>query len=76
MIHLSRLDGSAFVLNADRIEIIEGRPDTVITSIDGKHYVVREHVDDVVARVLAYQQRVHQCALRVIRSESREAADG
>lgn len=58
MIHLSHLDGRDFVLNANRIETIEACPDTVITTVDGKHFVVREAVDDVVARVIGYHRQV------------------
>ncbi len=56
VIYLSRLDGTRFVLNANRIETIEARPDTVITVVDGKHFVVKESVDDVIARAIAYQR--------------------
>lgn len=75
MIYLSRLDGSSFVLNADRIETIEAHPDTVITNVDGKHFVVKEHVDDVVARVVAYQRMVHQESFRVVRPLRAETLD-
>lgn len=51
MIMLTRLNGAAFVLNPDLIERIESTPDTVITLVDGKHYMVQEPVDEVVARV-------------------------
>lgn len=76
MIYLSRLDGSSFVLNADRIETIEAHPDTVITNVDGKHFVVKENVDAVVARVVAYQRMVHQESFRVARPVGERAIDG
>lgn len=59
MIHLSRLDGSDFVLNCTLIETIQARPDTVITTIDGKHFVVQQCVDEVVARVIAFQRSTY-----------------
>lgn len=62
MVNLTHLDGSAFVLNADRIESLEARPDTVITLIDGKHLVVRENVDEVVARVIRFRRAIHEVA--------------
>ncbi len=58
MIQLTHLDGRSFVLNAHRIETIEGYPDTVVTTVDGKHFVVREPVSEVVAKVIAYQQSI------------------
>ena len=51
MITVTRLNGPAFALNADLIERIESTPDTVITLVDGAKYVVRESVDELMARV-------------------------
>ena len=64
MIELTRLDGSQFVLNAERIETVEARPDTVITLIDGKHFVVQQSVAEVTARVIAYHQSIHPHCIR------------
>ena len=52
MIMLTRLNGSPFALNPDLIERVERTPDTVITLVDGKHYVVEEGLDEVIALVL------------------------
>ena len=60
MIYLTHLDDSNFVLDASRIEMIQARPDTVITLVDGKHLVVRQSVDEVVSRVVRYQQLIHR----------------
>jgi flagellar protein FlbD len=54
MISLTRLNGQAFVLNADLIRTIEASPDTVITLVSGEHLVVSEGVHEVVARVIDY----------------------
>jgi flagellar protein FlbD len=51
MIAVTRLNGSAFALNPDLIERIETTPDTVITLVDGAKYVVRESVQELLARV-------------------------
>uniref|UniRef100_A0A7C2WR91 Flagellar protein FlbD n=1 Tax=Thermorudis sp. TaxID=1969470 RepID=A0A7C2WR91_9BACT len=60
MIELTRFDGSKFVLNALLIETIEAHPDTVITLTTGKHYVVREPVEHIVARVIAFHSTIHR----------------
>ena len=60
MIKVSRLDGSELVVNAELIETIETTPDTVLTLTTEKKLIVREPVDEVMARVLAYRQRVNQ----------------
>jgi flagellar protein FlbD len=58
MITLTRLSGSAFVLNSDLIERIDQTPDSVVTLIDGKKYVVTESLDEIIERVRAYRSEV------------------
>jgi flagellar protein FlbD len=56
VIALTRLSGSAFVLNCDLIERVEESPDTVITLLDGKKYVVAETVAAVVAAIREHRR--------------------
>lgn len=56
MIQLTRLDGTALVLNAECIQSIENTPDTLITLTTGFKLMVREKVDDVVKRFLDYKR--------------------
>lgn len=56
MVKVRRLDGSRFVLNADLIETIEATPDTVLRLTNGKVYVVKESVEEVLADVIAYRR--------------------
>ena len=58
MISLTRLSGSVFVLNADLIERLDSTPDTVITLVDGKKYVVTETMTEVVDAIRAYRSAV------------------
>jgi len=58
MITLTRLSGSVFVLNSDLIERIDSTPDSVVTLIDGKKYVVSESLDQIVESVRAYRSQV------------------
>lgn len=58
MISLTRLSGSVFVLNCDLIERVEEAPDTVITLLDGKKYVVAETVAEVVAAIRQYRREI------------------
>lgn len=62
MIKVTRLGGKAtlLVINADLIEFVESTPDTVITLTTGDKMVVRESVDEVVARVVAYKRAIFQ----------------
>ena len=50
MITLTRLSGTVFALNSDLIERVDATPDTVITLVDGKKYVVVDDLEDVVVR--------------------------
>lgn len=59
MIKLTRLDGEAFVLNADLIRYVEKRPDTFITLTSGERLCVGESMDDVIDKAVAYQQQKH-----------------
>ncbi|TAK32916.1 MAG: flagellar protein FlbD [Chloroflexota bacterium] len=57
MITLTRLDGSCFVVNADLIETVESRPDTVVTLVTKKILVVKESPEVVIERVVDYRRR-------------------
>jgi flagellar protein FlbD len=60
MIEVTRLRGSKVVLNAELIETIEETPDTVITLINGKRYVVSESSEELVDRVIEYKRKIHK----------------
>lgn len=54
MIHVTRLNDSPFVLNADLIKFVEETPDTIITLRDGEKVIVKEDADEVISRVVDY----------------------
>src|SRR5689334_17687893 len=58
MITLTRLSGSVFVLNSDLIERIDATPDSVVTLIDGKKYVVAETLEQIIDLVRTYRGEV------------------
>ena len=58
MIFLTRFDGSEVVVNSDLIVTIEKTPDTVVTLTTGDRIMVREPIDEVVARAASYRHRV------------------
>lgn len=58
MITLTRLSGSVFLLNADLIERVDSTPDTVITLVDGKKYVVAETMGEVMDAVVGYRGEI------------------
>lgn len=58
MIQLTRLNGRPFVLNAEQIKTVEETPDTMITLVHGEQLVVRERMEEVVARAIEYARHV------------------
>lgn len=58
MIELTRLNGNPMVLNSDLIKMAEASPDTMLTLINGEKLIVREKLDDVIERVVAYRARL------------------
>jgi flagellar protein FlbD len=58
MIPLVRLDGSEVVVNADLIATVERTPDTMLTLTTGHHLLVKDSVEDVVARVIEYRRKI------------------
>jgi flagellar protein FlbD len=60
MIKLTRLNDSELVINTDLIEFMEAIPDTIISLTTGKKIMVKETVDDVIAKVEDYKRRISQ----------------
>lgn len=58
MIIVSRLNGERFGVNAEHIERVEETPDTVLTLVDGKKYLIRESLEDVIDKVVDFRARV------------------
>lgn len=58
MIHLTRLSGQSFVLNAEMIQEIEATPDTIVTLNSGQKIMVKETVDAVKDAVLDYKRTI------------------
>jgi flagellar protein FlbD len=68
MIELTRLNGTPMVLNSDLIKTAEASPDTMLTLIHGEKLIVRETINEVVERVLAYRARLLADVARRVRS--------
>jgi flagellar protein FlbD len=74
MITLTRLSGSEFVLNADLIERLDSTPDTVVTLVDGKKYVVAESMAEIVALIRTYRGEVIALSAQVGAQVSAQSA--
>jgi flagellar protein FlbD len=60
MIFATRLDGREVVINVDLIITIEKTPDTVLTLTTGDRIMVRESLEEIVQRAIAYRHRIFQ----------------
>jgi flagellar protein FlbD len=58
LITLTRLNGNRFVVNAELIRTIEERPDTTLVLTTGDTMIVKESMDEVVARAIEYGRMV------------------
>jgi flagellar protein FlbD len=74
MINVTRLDGQPIVVNADLVLTVESTPDTVIGLITGGRIMVKEPVEEVVEKAVAYRQRIAHgpWQSRVIPQEQKE----
>ena len=58
MIHLTRINRTPLVLNADLIEQIETTPDTFLHLLNGQKLVVLEPAEEIVRKVIEYRRRI------------------
>lgn len=58
MIKVTRFNGSQFVLNSELIETIEETPDTIITTTNGKKFVVKENIEEIIEKVVKYKSKI------------------
>ncbi|HBE86800.1 MAG TPA: flagellar protein FlbD [Lachnoclostridium sp.] len=59
MICLTRLNDEEFVINCNQIERIETIPESNVIMVNGKHYVVKESVDEIIDRVIEFQAQIY-----------------
>lgn len=60
MIRVSRLDGSNLVINCELVEFVEHTPDTIVSLVTGRKFVVRESTEEIVRRVMDYKRGVNR----------------
>lgn len=59
MITLTKLNGQQFVLNAEHIETIENRSDTIVRLTNKEYFIVTESPHTIVSRVIAYKRSLY-----------------
>ncbi|ASS75643.1 hypothetical protein CIG75_12015 [Tumebacillus algifaecis] len=58
MIRVTRFNRSTVFLNATLVETVEATPDTVITLITGKKFIVTETVSEVLDMIESFYRKV------------------
>lgn len=75
MIILTRLNGQEFAVNSDLVERVEATPDTVITLVDGNKHLVRESLDEVIGKVVAFRASILVAAEQAHETAEARAAE-
>jgi flagellar protein FlbD len=60
MIQVTRLNGQAFVVNADKIRYVEQTPDTMICCESGEKMMVKETMGEIIRRSIEYARAVRR----------------
>ncbi|MGA7356734.1 MAG: flagellar FlbD family protein [Candidatus Cybelea sp.] len=58
MITLTRLNGHPVMLNCDLIETVEANGETVITLTTGNAVVVRDRMEEIEQKVVAFKRKI------------------
>lgn len=58
MVEVVGINGDAFLINATLIEKIEFIPETKITLTTGKYYLVKDSKEDIVDKIINYNQKI------------------
>jgi len=58
LIAVTKFNGEMMIVNAELIETVEKTPDTIVSLITGKKYMVQEPVEEIIARVMEYRRQL------------------
>ncbi|MFW6679361.1 flagellar FlbD family protein [Lacrimispora sp. AGF001] len=59
MIRLTRLNDEEFIINCLQIERVESIPESNVILVSGKHYVVKESIDEIIDRVIEFNAQIY-----------------
>jgi len=69
VIKLTRFDGSELTINANLIEVVEANPDTVVTLITNKRFIVKETPEEIIELVVKHYEKAGGPRLIVYENE-------
>lgn len=58
MVKVTKLNGNDIIVNSDLIEFIESTPDTIITLTTGKKLIIKDTIEDVIAKIINFKKKV------------------
>ncbi len=58
MIEITLMDGHKVIVNADLIEMIETKPDTILRLTTGKKLMVKDKPADIINKVIHYKRSI------------------
>jgi flagellar protein FlbD len=65
MIILTKLNDVPFALNSDMIETIQENPDTTICLFNKNIYIVKESMQEVMDKIVAFRRKINEAHSRV-----------
>lgn len=69
MVKLTRLNNQVVVVNPDHIQSADASPDTTLRLASGERMVVKESLDELISKVVAFRQRVQSGILGAMASD-------
>lgn len=70
MIYVTRLNGQEYLINNRHIEFAEEKPDTTITLTSGKVLIIKESLEELQEKIIAFES---QLSHRKIVNEMKES---
>ncbi len=65
MIALTKINGEIIVINSKQIEHIDVIPESKITMMNGKYYIVRESVAEIIDKEIQFNRKIVDKITRV-----------
>ena len=59
MVKLEKLNGTMIIVNAELIESMEAAPDPELNLATGNPFIVKNPVDEVVAKIIEHRKKVY-----------------
>lgn len=59
MVFVTRLNGESYLLNNRLIETAEEKPDTTLTLVGGKVFIIKESLEDLQHKIIEFESKVY-----------------